>query len=322
MLSTLQLPPPLELAIGQLSTAEQSLIQVSMRVLASHLDAPCRVVTKQTGDITLKPGDDHNILQAVSAHGEVFIDRPVRLLPLSEALSKLIAGIVSYAQPQLESNADDAPVTQPALFDLLLSRSVAGPIEVQLDSGRTLLLDSRYSVAHLSSPADTMLPALASDHVARIRQISPKDFAQRTAKGSTLHPLATEQLCWALPATSSSAPALDRWHRDTNARLNLVTWPNLSAQHDAQAWLSVLARLFQRGMKMSALREALIAAGIPTARVLHGISLLLAYRHAHIVAAGDTNEMVVVPISIARRAPTKPNGLLARLRSQLNALAA
>ena len=93
------------------------------------------------------------------------------------------------------------------------------------------------------------------DRIIQIAQVSNEEFTHRTRKGSDLQPLGVEQICWALTATPSAMPALDRWHRDDDARVSLDTWPNLSAQPDAQAWLEVLSTAFQRGMTVGALRD-------------------------------------------------------------------
>lgn len=327
MVSMLQLPPPLELAVGQLSSAEQSHAQISLRVLAAHLKAPCIVVSKDVGDITLKPNEqDSGSIRVVSAYGEARLERPIRLVPLSEALSKLIDGILAQtdqpapvAIPSQPTGVQEAPT---ALLELLLTRSHNGPLEVQFASGDSLVLDERYSVAHFSSPVADMLPTLANDSIVAIWPMSNEEFARRTAKDNPLHPISVEQVCWSLPATADSAPALDRWHRDPQSRVKLETWPNLSAQQDAHLWLEVLAKLFQRDMTVGGLRDAAMAAGISAARAHHGISMLLTYRHAHIVAASNVADTVVVQMPVTRRAPSNSMGLLGRLRSRLRALAA
>lgn len=319
--------PPLELAIGQLSSLEQSHLQISMRVLAAHLDAPCIVVTKEEGDITFKPNaNDSGTIRVVSAHEEALLERPIRLTPLSDALSRLIDGLLAHP-PQPASlppsgNPACGEATQPALLDLLLTRNPASPLEVRFASGRSLLLDERYAIAHLSSPVSDMFMTLMDESIISALPVQAGEFARRTAKGSAFHPVNVEQLCWALPAGSTSNPALDRWHKDPDARVILETWPNLSAQHDVDKWLSLLARLFQRDMPMSKLRDAAAAAGIPASRARHGISLLLTYRHAHIMATGNAVEPVVVHLPLARRHPNTSTGLLGRLRSRLRALAA
>lgn len=328
MASMLDLPPPLELAIGQLSPNEQSHAQVSMRVLAAHLSAPCVVVNKSVGDITLKPcpGDDQNICVA-SMFEEARIERPIRLVPLSEALSKLIDGIISRSLPgraaSPELAADPTSNTPAALIDLLLTRSLAGPVEVQLASGRSVLVDARYSTAHLSCPIPDALVSLNDDAVISAWPIASEAFASRTAKGNSLHPIGVEQLCWALSPTAESAPALDRWHRDTQVRLSLRSWPNLSAQSDANAWLPLLAGLFRADMRLDDVLQHATAAGIPAARARHGIALLLTYRHAQITTAADTSTANVVQlVPASQRAPRPSAGLLGRLRSRLRALAA
>ncbi len=328
MVSMLDLPPPLELAIGQLSPNEQSHAQVSMRVLAAHLAAPCVVVNKWAGDITLKPcaGDEQSICVA-SSFEEARIERPIRLVPLSEALTKLIDGIVSRGLPQrtqaARPSAEPFSSLPPALIDLLLTRSQAGPLEVQLASGRSLLVDARYSTAHLSCPVTEAMASLNDDAVIAVWPIASEAFASRTAKGSPLHPVGVEQLCWALSPTTESAPALDRWHRDAQVRLSLRSWPNLSAQADAAQWLPLLAGLFRADMRLQDLLDDASAAGIPVARARHGIALLLTYRHAQITTAVDTSTANVVQlIPASQRAPRPSAGLLGRLRSRLRALAA
>ena len=58
----------------------------------------------------------------------------------------------------------------------------------------------------------------------------------------------------------------------------------------------------------------------PAARARYGLSLMLAYRHAHVTAAAEQARPVVVPLPVRREAA--PTGLLGRLRSRLRALAA
>ena len=335
MTAPLQSHPPIEVAIGQLPANEQSHAQVSMRVLAAHLPVPCLVVAKEVADITLAPATDAGFVSLRSAHDEVRIERPMRLVPLSEALTGLIEGMlaandrapVSPVAASPSAAVDASPVVAAAaapqadsLFDLLMGRKLAGPVEITLKSGRSLLVDGRYAVAHLSAPATEMLPLLQDDAIESVTRVDAADFAQRTAKGNPLHPVSVEQVCWALPAGAESAATLARWHEDENARVRLDTWPNLSAQHDNLLWLGLLAKLSRRSETIGQLRHLAVAAGIPAARARHGLSLMLAYRHAHVTAAVEQARPVVVPMPVRREAA--PTGLLGRLRSRLRALAA
>lgn len=342
--SALQSHPPIELAIGLLPSNEQSHAQVSMRVLASHLQVPCVVVQRETADITLKPSDtDANAICVISAFGEAKLERPMRLVPLSEALQGLIDGILAQegqsatpapATPQVSAFASVAtaaavPASDPtdsgeSLLGLLLGRKRQGPIEITLRSGRTLLLDGRYATAHLSESPVAMLPMLQGDAIAGIANVDAADFAARTGKGSALHPVGVEQLCWSLAETEDTAPALSRWHEDDQARVTLDTWPNLSVQHDNLAWLNVLGQLSRRSMTLADLRSAAINAGIAPARARHGLSLLLGYRHARVIASGtsENHNVVQMPVAPKRQAEAAPTGLLGRLRMRLRALAA
>lgn len=339
--SALQSHPPIELAIGLLPSSEQSHVQVSMRVLASHLQVPCVVMQRETADITLKPSDsDANAIAVVSAFGEAKLERPMRLVPLSEALQGLIDGILAHegqsAAPAPVASTSNvaafarsvaAPLmgsNEESLLGLLLGRKHQGPIEITLRSGRTILLDGRYATAHLSDSPVSMLAMLQGDTIARVSNVDAADFAARTAKGSVLFPVGVEQLCWSLAATDDTASALSRWHEDEQARVTLDTWPNLSVQADNLAWLSVLGQLSRRTMTIAELRNAAIDAGIAPARARHGLSLLLSYRHARVVASGVTENNVVVQMPVAPKRPAEaaPTGLLGRLRMRLRALAA
>lgn len=331
MRSLLQLPPPLELAIGQLSPAEQSHAAISMRVLAAHLDAPCVVVTKDSGDITLKPcEDDAQSLCVASAYDQARIDRPMRLVPLSEALAKLIDGILARTGRQVDTapvaaESIRADATSPAagsLLDTLLRRDLAGPLEIVLSSGSSLLVDRRYAMAHLSAPVSQLLPALIDESVISIQPIAAEEFSRRTAKGNPLHPVSVEQLCWSLPVHGNAIPELDRRHQDEQAQVSLDTWPNLSAQPDAAQWLQILARLHRQGMRVGQLRHALVAAGISAPRARHGISLLLSYRHARIAIQAVPTASQAMPTSTSTAARQASAGLLGRLRMRLRALAA
>ena len=250
----------------------------------------------------------------------------MRLVPLSEALSTLINGILSATgQVVGESVAVSAPVqsqAQPALLDVLLRRNHPGPLEIVLASGCSLLVDDRYIVAHLSAPVGQLLPALIDESVLSIQPIAMEEFTRRTTKGNALHPVSVEQLCWALPAHGDGIPELERWHQDERARISLDTWPNLSAQPDAGSWLEILTRLHRHSMSISQLRHAAVDAGIPAARARHGISLLLTYRHARIALYSAARDSQVVSINPPKRTHNPPAGLLGRLRMRLRALAA
>lgn len=337
MSNLLQIPPPLELAIGQLPPIEQSHAMVSMRVLAAHLKARCVVVDKEIGDITLKPceGDDRSLC-VVSAYGEAHLDRPMRLAPLSEALSMLIDGILSRTTGLTSNTAENTgpntghaaalrPSDQASLLEILLRRDLAGPLEIQFASGCSMLIDRRYSIAHLSAPVSEMLPTLADESIVSVATIHVDEFSRRTAKGNQppLHPIGVEQLCWALPIAGEDIPELDRWHQNSHAHLSLDTWPNLSAQPDADKWLDVLSRLHRHSMRIDQLRDAAVSAGIPVKRARNGIALLLSYQHARIAVYSTPSEPSIMPMSNVNRRPSSSSlGLLGRLRSRLRALAA
>ena len=100
--------------------------------------------------------------------------------------------------------------------------------------------------------------------------------------------------------------------------MQLETWPNLSRQPDAAAWLSVLARLSGRALGIDALRRAAEAEGIPAPRARHGVGMLLLFRHAQVVVTATTDPVV----RHAPQAPAPhPAGLLGRIRARLRALA-
>lgn len=342
--SVLQARPALRLAVGQLPGAEQNLVQIALRVLRPHLRVPCDVVTQEQADITIRPaGEDQ--LDLLTSHAERHVERPVRLAPLSDALSELITNLLDHeagARPPAEevrwpepaialaSDPVVAPTTGTApapsttastasssgLIDLLLTREMAGPLHVTLQSGLEFLVDARYHTAWLSLPLDDLPASLGNGRIASVHSLTAFEFAQKTGSGTSLQSMQVEQLCWLLPQSTSAKGMLDRWHANPDTLIELHTWPNLSRQSDRLPWLSVLASLYRQPLSMRAAVRLAEREDIPTDRARAVLGLLLLYKHAV-----QRQPDAPAPVQTAMTAPKEPSaaaqGLLGRLRSRL-----
>ncbi len=348
--SSLQSRPALPVAIGQLAGIEQTHLQISLRVLSSKLKVPCITVSEETATITLHPvdGDDKHLCVS-SLHGDILVERPVRLMPLQEALAetidRILAAEAGHLAPGMVVDAAAARVTAeasqnrteampagevqagsqrvPSLLALLLERKQPGPLRVVLKSGHSLLLDARYHSAYLEGGLTSSM--LADDAVAQIDRLAPDEF-DRASLGLALDQrVSVEQICWLLQETADTRHLLSRWHDQPAQTVQLDTWPNLSMQSDALAWLGVLTKMSRRSLPLSDVVRLAVDAGIPLVRVRHGLSLLLTFRHAQLLtpvinAMPAHRPAPTPPPTAAPALPQQSGGLLSRIRSRLRAL--
>ncbi|MGY0505629.1 hypothetical protein [Luteimonas sp. e5] len=334
--NALQTRPPLTLAIGLLEPMEQNHVQIALRVIASRLPAPCTAVLGDRAELVLGPRDDGNGLLLTGPNGSRELDRPLRIVPLAEAINQLAGdapqvadaaattpavtdhdrgGAMSDPQPASVATAD---THGQSLLHLLLKREEAGPLHIVLDNGDEWWLDARYHSAYSQTEPGIALQRLSDARVSRIEQLDAATFAASTEQAG-LRPLQVSQLCWSLAVSPDTQTLLGHWHANPDALLQLDSWPNLSRQGDGLAWLRVLAQLSRRSMSLAELRRAAEAEGITPARARHGLSLLLLFRHARIVAAA--NDPAPLRRTASATAPTHSGGLLGRLRQRLRALA-
>ena len=335
--SPLQLRPAVQLAVGQLPEAEQSLMQIAVRVLAPHLKTPCEVVNQPQADITLQP-EGAEMLSLVTRHAQRSVERPVRLSPLSDALSELIDDLLMRERAPAAQHARGAeaagPIGDPIaaasndphaipatpLLDLLLLREHAGPLRLSLASGLTMHIDQRYHTAWSGEAIESLAGALGDGVIVALEPLAVPGFLQQVGKNSALHTILVEQLCWLLPHTASSAELLGRWRQPDDARFLLETWPNLSSQADMLAWLPVLTAASRAPLAMRDALRIAERAGIPNERARDGICLLLMFKHAVLRPLETPAEPAfIAPTSTAANpAPAAPSsGLLSRLRSRL-----
>lgn len=334
-MSITTLPPrlqsrlPFRLAIGELPQYEQSHVQIAMRIISPRLAVPCHIVeSNEHADFVLQPTAQGNGLTLSGKSRQISLERPIRIAPLADALSILIdeseAGnahsqpthsahapaLGMHAEPALDANSTP-------LLATLLENKIPTPQEITLDNGMTLLIDERHYCAHsIFMPAD-LFKAVAGARVASSQALAPDEFLSRR---DGRHAIQLEQLCWGCTADNQYAPSqLAHWQKAPDTTIQLHSWPNLSWQADATAWLEVFARLAQRRVGLSAFIETTHSEGIDENRARHGLSMLLAFRHARVVESGPAPSPLYPSTTYIRS--TRPKGLLNRLREQLRAIA-
>ncbi|RMH92892.1 hypothetical protein EBB59_08020 [Lysobacter pythonis] len=312
----------MRLAIGQLPALEQSHVQIAMRVISPRLPIPCQVVMEAAAELTLAPDPAGDALILSKGPDRLSLERPIRIVPLSDALSELINRSLAEHDAAPTASAGPGASTRPAagksLLAVLLEGALPGPSRVRLVNGEEFLIDARHhSAYHRLDPAGFIQRAQAAK-VAEATPLDPAEFTRLTTREDAPQPIQVEQLCWAQHATPDAAALLERWHDDPQALVQLETWPNLSRQSDALAWLRVLARLSPRAMSLTALKQAAETEGISPARARFGLSLLFAFGHARIVMS----PIEPIPIPAQPVTPPQPSpSLLGRLRARLRTLA-
>lgn len=338
----LQTRPALQLAVGSLPATEQGQVQISLRVIAARLPMPCVAVAEVHGDITLEHASGRDTTMLTSAYGRREIERPIRLVPLADALSELIEEILaredglseapvaaaplpSAPQSSAAAATEAAPATpQPAntgIGALLVNRPFTGPLAVHAGNGLELLVDADYHTAW--SPLDDaeLVRVLAGSAGVCANAVAPADFAKHIRPNAGLNPVAVEQLAWLAPVDATLEPVLARWLADPQARLTLVSWPNLSLQADYPQWLELLSRLAQHGHSVAEAIPAGQRAGIAPARLRQGLALLCVFKHALLErgAAAASPRQPAQPVSEAAR-EAAGSGLLGRLKSRFRSL--
>lgn len=322
----LQSRPPFRLAIGELPKHEQSHVQIALRVISPRLAVPCHIIDNdEHADFALKPTEHGAGLILSSKSRQITLERPIRIAPLADALSALVDENIAtneYPPQHAETSAPDI-LTEEAghqsstsLLATLLENKTPCAQEITLDNGMTLLIDERQHCVHSTlAPAD-LFKAIGGARVACTQALASEEFlSHRDGR----HAIQLEQLCWACTADyPHESTQLGHWQQAPDASIQLQSWPNLSWQPDATAWLNAFARLSRHPMKLLAFIAATQSEGIDSKRAHHGLSMLLAFRHAKMIEPGTTPGLLYRSPAYTR--PARPRSFLDRLREQLRTI--
>lgn len=347
----LQQRPEVQLAIGQLSHGEQTHAQICLRVMGPRMQVPCVVVLEEQAEVTLAPvPGNENLARLSTAHSHRDLERPLRMVPMADALGELIdellrrdPAMVKAANPQRRwadvaaeptQSTDAAPPAQasvPAidgqprlLLQALFDRAHRTPVQLTTTSGLKLLIDPNFHSAWLDRPAETLSTTIADEQIASAEPVGLGTFEERIGRGGGLYPIQIEQLCWLGSGTTGAATPLDRWLEDDSAVLRLQTWPNLSVQPDYAQWLQVLPAMWTGALSMEEAVRRLQDTGMAATRARYGMALLCLFRHAK----RDTSQVrpaAAAPAPVVAAAPASPaasekQGLLGRLKSRLRGM--
>lgn len=334
----LQQRPEIQVAIGQLTAQEQAHVQIYLRILAPRLRVPCVPIAAEKGEITLAPSSiNPEMACACSAYGQRSVERPLRMVPLADALTELIDELLANdpsvtAHLPRRRNHDRATEAQPdeasaeptsrILLQVLFDRTHSVPVRLRTLSGIDLLIDPHFHSAWTEVPPEQLPSTIADEPVVQAEQVGLGTFQERISRGGGLYPIQVEQLCWLSSGAPGVPTPLDRWLQDRNAILRLTTWPNLSAQRDYPLWLKVLPAMWHGALVVDDALRQLEAAGIGPQRARHGLALLCLFRHATRDGSIDSDAKLA-------RAPAEPHvdddvaehrSLLGRLKNRLRAM--
>lgn len=308
--------------------------------MASRLPVPCVASTSAHGEITLAVAEhDAESIRISSRHGHREVERPLRMLPLSDALSELIDELLTHdtdvSTSALQAHDTDAletatieqasqASTLPAtLVHALLDHSGFSASSLRTASGVEIMVDPHFHSAWVPVPANELSRELADEALSELQSVGLGTFQSRTGRGGCLYPVQVEQLCWLSTGRNPAPPALQRWLDDDNAALRLKTWPNLSLQDDYLQWLPVLMAMWKGPVTIAHALQQLADSGVEAQRARRGLALLCLFRHAHRDASAD-NVIQLSERKPAMRAEAtanaEHNGLLNRFRKRLRAM--
>lgn len=353
----LQQRPEIQLAIGQLASIEQTHVQICLRAMAPRMKVPCVAVKSQEAELTLGsvPGNPE-MARLSSKHSHQDLERPLRMVPLSDALTHLIdellaqdSSVVQAITPQRRSTdpglveaqpqgeAPTASASQRLLLQALFDRAHNSPVQLRTASGIEILVDPNYHSAWLSAEIENIPATIADEVVVSAQSVGLGTFQERISNDHALRPIQVEQLCWLGSGATGVATPLDRWLEEGEAVLRLQTWPNLSAQPDYPLWLQVLPAMWNSALRMDEAVQRLEALGMPRDRARHGMALLCLFRHAKrdtsvissssaVIAPAQAAAVTPAAAPVSTPAPSAPapqtekKGLLGRLKSRLRSM--
>ncbi|MDO5609373.1 MAG: hypothetical protein Q4G62_01095 [Pseudomonadota bacterium] len=318
-MSRIQIRPPIELAIGQLTHLEQSHVQVALRMAAARLPVPCFAVLKDHAEITLIPHDEATILLSAEQR-QIRIERPLRIAPFYDALLSLIQSLQPSADPAPvgDINPDATPGSgNSRLIVALLECDLCRPARIRLSENHQILVDANNHSAYFNYPSSELLDLAKLNPEVHITSISEHAFQQLKHELQPRNCIQIEQICWSTLGQIQTMTLLDKWHENQESWIQLDSWPNLSHQRDMANWLRVMHRLARSPMTISNAYRLAVEAGITAQRARHGLSMLLSYRRARVMAL-PAPPITLHPVR-QYATPKAPVGLLGRLRARLRA---
>ena len=299
------------LAVGTLAAFDQQVLRTMLQTLATRLSAYFRVTEAAEAEMSLieHPGDPACFLLRVrdaSTVTELRVPRPLRLMPLADALNASI----DIVRPQ-NVPAPAKVSSGGSLLGLLCAGATTVPLRVEGAWGTAVFLPGRDEIAFDRSFL-VVARALGEDaRIARQDEIAP-GVAVGLHEGARLH-LRREEILWLCGASVEAQRAVAVKLAHPEAFLTLHVWPNLSRLPDHRRWLDVFATM-RRGAGVAAVLARAAEEGITEMQARRGIYLLLQHGHARLSLQPAVSAAEVVSAS----AP--PTSFMQRLKQRLRQL--
>ncbi|MBN8481467.1 MAG: hypothetical protein J0L88_07765 [Xanthomonadales bacterium] len=265
------------LAAGALPAFDQQVLRTMLQTLATRLSAYFRISEAREAELTLvdHPGDPASFLLRVrnaSNFTEISLPRPLRLMPLADALNASI----DIVRPQgVSSPAASAPVG--TLAGVLSERVTPAPLRVEGAWGSCVFIPESGEVAFDRSPF-AVARALAEDaRVTRQEVVKPEVAASLRAAARVR--LRRDEVLWLCGPSAEAQRQFAVKLAHPEAFLTLRVWPNLARLPEQQRWLDVFA-LMQRGAGIADILARAAAEGLGEVQARRGLYLLLQQGHA------------------------------------------
>jgi len=298
------------LSVGSLAAFDQQVLRTMLQTLATRLSAYFRVTDSREAELNLveHPTDASSFVLRVRSATEVTelrVPRPLRLMPLADALNASIDIVRPHSLP--------APASDPSggsLLSLVSVGAITAPLRVEGSWGTAVFLPGRDEVAFDRS-FHVVARALAEDaRVVRQEVITPV-IASGLHEGARLH-LRREEMLWLCGPSVEAQRAVAVKLAHPDAFLTLRIWPNLARLPDHRRWLDVFAAM-RRGAGVAAVLARAAEEGIGEPQARRGIYLLLQQGQASL-----TQQAAAPTPVVAANAP--PPSFMQRLKQRLRQL--
>lgn len=298
------------LAVGSLAAFDQQVLRTMLQTLATRLSAYFRVTDSAEAELSLveHPTDPAIFLLRVRGAAnpvELRVPRPLRLMPLADALNASIDLVRPQSVPPVTATTQGD-----SLLALLSARPSAVPLLAEGTWGTAVIVPGRDEVAFDRSFL-VVARALAEDaRVVRQDAISP-ELAIGLHEGARLH-LRREELLWLCGPSQEAQRAVAVKLAHPEAFLTLHIWPNLARLPDHRRWLEVFATM-RRGAGIAAVLARAAAEGINEAQARRGLYMLLQQGQASLGLQASMPAPVVA-------SSVPPASFLQRLKQRLRQL--
>jgi len=263
------------LAVGSLGGLDQQVVGTMLHTLATRLGAQFRISEAREAELTLvehasDPASFVLRVRNASNFSELRLPRPLRLMPLADALNASI----DIVRPQSLSTPA-VEVSSSSLVGLLCGSAANVPLRVEGTWGACVLVPGSDEIAFDRSYL-VVARALAEDARVVGHAVVKPEVAAATHAAARVR-LRCEEIRWLSGPSAEAMRAIAVKLSHPDAFITLRIWPNLARLPDHRRWIDAFATM-QRGAGVAQIFNRAAAHGIADAQLRRGLALLFEQR--------------------------------------------